>query len=161
MHARGVIETLNVGKHVATCLFTFLEAATVGLLDLQAAPLALHRCIAQLGVLTVSGTTHCLPIALVLQVYARLSRCALTPKLSPFAPRFWVIPARSTAILSAIMTTLVRMCESTAKPLVSRVNRSSLQNIGEAHTLLDKDHSSGRLLSVLSSEIYLLSCWGG
>ena len=43
MHARGVVETLDVGEHASSGFFTRLEASAVRLLDFQAVPEALHR----------------------------------------------------------------------------------------------------------------------
>ena len=43
MHSRGVVETLDVGKHTGAGFFPCVEASTVRLLDFQAVPEALHR----------------------------------------------------------------------------------------------------------------------
>ena len=64
MHAHRVLETLDVGKHTATCFLFCIEAAAVRLLHLQNVPEALHRRI----VVTVARATHRLPVAVVLQM---------------------------------------------------------------------------------------------
>ena len=78
MHAGGVVEALNVGKHTATRFFTGLKASIVRLLDLQAMSEALHRRSALLAVLAVSRVAHRLPVAVVLQMRTQFCRSILT-----------------------------------------------------------------------------------